>query len=58
VEGVPVGLPVNWEELYPETGGFGDPTMGSAEIGRKIFDRLVGDISRVVAAFHGIDTKG
>ena len=58
VEGVPVGLPVNWEELYPETGGFGDPTLGSAEIGRKIFDRLVGDISRVVAAFHEIDTKG
>ena len=58
VEGVPVGLPVNWDELYPDTGGFGDPTMGTEDIGRRIFDRLVDDISRVVAAFRGIDTKG
>jgi creatinine amidohydrolase len=57
VEGVPVGLPVNWDELYPDTGGFGDPTIGTEEIGRRIFDRLVDDISRVVVAFRGIDTK-
>lgn len=57
VEGVPVGFPVNWEELYPETGGFGDPTMGSEDIGRRIFERLVDDISRVVDAFRAMNTK-
>lgn len=57
IEGVPVGLPVNWEELYPETGGYGDPTMGSADIGRRIFERLVDGLSRVVTAFRAMDTK-
>jgi creatinine amidohydrolase len=57
VDGVPVGLPVHWEELYPETGGFGDPTLGSADIGKRIFERLVDDISKVVAAFRAMDTR-
>jgi creatinine amidohydrolase len=57
VEGVPVGIPVNWDELYPDTGGFGDPTLGSEEIGKRIFERLVDDVSRVVAAFRAMDTK-
>jgi creatinine amidohydrolase len=57
VEGVSVGLPVNWDDLYPETGGFGDPTLGGEDIGKRIFDRLVGDISRVVVAFRAMDTK-
>lgn len=58
VGGVPVGLPVNWEELYPESGGFGDPTTGSEDIGRRIFDRLVDDISRVVGSFRVMSTRG
>jgi creatinine amidohydrolase len=57
IEGVPVGLAVNWEDLYPETGGFGDPTVASEDAGRKIFERLVVDISKVVAAFQKMDTK-
>jgi creatinine amidohydrolase len=57
IEGVPVGMPINWEDLYPESGGFGDPTLGSADIGNRIFERLVAAISRVVIAFRAMDTR-
>jgi creatinine amidohydrolase len=57
IEGVPVGLAVNWEDLYPETGGFGDATVATEDSGKKIFERLVADISKVVVAFQKMDTK-
>jgi creatinine amidohydrolase len=37
----PVGKPFTWDELYPESGGFGDPTRGSADIGRRLYERIV-----------------
>jgi creatinine amidohydrolase len=49
----PVGTPYTWDELYPKSGGFGDPTQGSAEIGQKLYERIVGylaDLVRVVEA--------
>jgi creatinine amidohydrolase/Fe(II)-dependent formamide hydrolase-like protein len=39
--GFPVGLPVGWEELYPETGGFGNPTLGNPDIGRQLYERIL-----------------
>lgn len=40
-QGFPVGVPVGWEELYPRTGGFGNPTLGSAEIGQELYTRVL-----------------
>jgi creatinine amidohydrolase len=37
----PVGMPFTWDELYPASGGFGDPTQGSVDIGRRLYDRIV-----------------
>ena len=61
--GFPVGMPVSWEELYPETGGFGNPTLGSAEIGRELYGRLVDHLSALVetlgtSAFERQDRDG
>lgn len=47
---VPVGNPLAWESLYPESGGYGDPHQGSAEIGEQMYARLVRDISAVARA--------
>lgn len=56
VDGIPVSMPINWDDLYPESGGYGNPTLGSREIGGKMFNRLVDDVCRVVAAFRAMDT--
>jgi creatinine amidohydrolase len=55
VDGVPLSLPINWDDLYPGLGGYGNPSLGGPEVGRKMFDRLVDDISKAVVAFRGID---
>jgi creatinine amidohydrolase len=57
VGSVSVGMPVNWDDLYPVSGGFGDPTLGSADIGRQMFERLVKDLADVVAAFRKMDVR-
>jgi creatinine amidohydrolase/Fe(II)-dependent formamide hydrolase-like protein len=48
--GFPVGAPVGWEELYPRTGGFGNPTLGNVEIGRELYDRVLEYICALVEA--------
>ena len=55
VGNVSIGMPVNWDDLYPVSGGYGNPTLGSGEIGRQMFDRLVKDLSEIVAAFRAMD---
>lgn len=52
VDGVPIGYPLMWEDLYAENGGYGDPTQGSREIGQHIFDRLVDAAVRVAEIMH------
>lgn len=56
--GVPVGLPVGWEELYPETGGFGNPTLGSAEIGRQLYERVLDHVCALVEAVGSPEFAG
>jgi creatinine amidohydrolase len=50
VAGIPIGYPLLWEDLYAEHGGFGDPTRGSKEIGREMFDRLVDAVVAVAVS--------
>lgn len=57
LDGLPVSMPINWDDLYPELGGYGNPTLGGTEVGKKIFERLVEDLCRVIVAFRAIDTK-
>ena len=46
--GFPVGVPVGWEELYPRTGGFGNPALGSAEIGQALYARVLDYICALI----------
>jgi creatinine amidohydrolase len=57
VDGVPINLPINWDDLYPDLGGYGNPTLGSADVGRQLFNRLVDDLSKVVVAFRSMDNR-
>jgi creatinine amidohydrolase len=57
VGNVSIGMPVNWDDLYPVSGGYGNPTLGSGEIGRQMFDRLVKDLSAVVVSFRAMDVR-
>jgi creatinine amidohydrolase/Fe(II)-dependent formamide hydrolase-like protein len=53
--GFPVGMPLSWDELYPEKGGYGNPTLGSAEIGEQLYNRIVDHLSALVETFAGSD---
>lgn len=46
--GFPIGVPVGWEEFYPRTGGFGNPTLGSAEIGQELYNRVLGYVCDLI----------
>jgi creatinine amidohydrolase len=48
-QGFPVGVPAGWEELYPRTGGFGNPTLGSAEIGEQLYGRILDYLCELIA---------
>jgi len=50
----PVGKPFTWDELYPESGGFGDPTRGSVDIGRRLYERIV---DYLVALVEAVDSS-
>jgi hypothetical protein len=39
------------------SGGYGSPALGSAEIGGPMFDRLINDLARIVAAFRSMDVR-
>jgi creatinine amidohydrolase len=56
-QGFPVEMPINWEELYPATGGYGDPTLGGPEQGKAMFERLVAHLVGVVQKFAAMDTR-
>jgi creatinine amidohydrolase len=55
--GFPVGMPISWSELYPETGGFGNPTLGSPEIGKTMYDGIVDHLCALVEAFARTDVR-
>lgn len=46
-EGFSVGMPYNWDELYPETGGYGDVTLGSAAIGEALYNKILDFLCRL-----------
>lgn len=56
VDGVSFSMSINWDDLYPQLGGFGNPLLGGADFGRQMFERLVADLSKAVEAFRAIDT--
>jgi len=41
IDGIAVGYPLRWNELYPVRGGYGDASQGSVTIGQQMFERLV-----------------
>jgi creatinine amidohydrolase len=55
--GYPVEMPLNWEELYPETGGSGDPTTGGPDKGEIIFGKIVEHLVGIVEKFKKMDTR-
>lgn len=56
-EHFPVGMPLQWEELYPATGGFGDVTQGSEEVGQRLYTRIVDHLSTLVDRFAAADPR-
>jgi len=57
LDGVPIGMPINWDDLYPVSGGYGDPTLGSPDVGRQMFERLAHALSALVVAFRNMDVR-
>lgn len=55
--GFPVGMPTTWDEFYPETGGYGDPTLGSAEIGQKMYEGIVDHLTEMVKIVASMDVQ-
>jgi creatinine amidohydrolase len=56
--GFPIGLPVGWEELYPESGGFGNPTLGTAEVGRRLYERVLDHLCALIEAVGSSEFAG
>jgi creatinine amidohydrolase len=52
----PVGMPYFWEELFPESGGYGNPLLGNAEIGGKLYENLVEHVCGVVSVVQSMET--
>lgn len=55
--GYPVDMPALWEELYPESGGYGDVSESTAEAGEAIYKRLVDHISGIVEVMKATDMR-
>jgi len=55
--GYPVDMPALWEELYPESGGYGDVSESTAEAGEAIYRRLVDHISGIVEVMQRTDMR-
>jgi creatinine amidohydrolase/Fe(II)-dependent formamide hydrolase-like protein len=53
--GYPVDMPVNWEELYPTNGGYGDATKADPEIGRQMYERIVEYLCGIVAVMQSVE---
>jgi creatinine amidohydrolase len=54
--GFDVLMPVNMEDIAPENCGWGDPTQGSPQLGKIMFDRMVDSITAFVTEFRKMDT--
>jgi creatinine amidohydrolase/Fe(II)-dependent formamide hydrolase-like protein len=51
-----VMMPLNMEDIAPETCGYGDPTQGGPEQGKIMFERMVDSITAFVEQFRQMDT--
>lgn len=55
--GFAIGMPLTWDELYPETGGYGNPSLGSAEIGKTMYDGIVDFLVGMVEVVAKMDVR-
>lgn len=55
--GFSVGMPTNWDEFYPKSGGYGNPSMGSAEIGKTMYERIADHVAGVVEVVAKMDVR-
>ena len=51
-----VMMPLNMEDIAPETCGYGDPTQGGPEQGKIMFERMADSIAAFVEQFRQMDT--
>lgn len=49
-------MPLNMEDIAPETCGYGDPTQGGLEQGRIMFERMADALTAFVEDFRRMDT--
>lgn len=56
LEGVPVSFYQYWKEAYPN-GVQGDPWLFDRELGKKMSDRVVEMLVKIIGAFRGLDTR-
>jgi creatinine amidohydrolase len=56
-QGYPVDMPVLWEELYPESGGYGDVSASTPEAGEAIYKRLVDHLCGIVNVMKATDLR-
>jgi creatinine amidohydrolase len=55
-QGFPLNMAIRMQDVSPESGGFGDPTLASAEQGKAIFEAMVSHVSALVQQFGQMDT--
>jgi creatinine amidohydrolase len=55
--GFPIGMPVTWDELYPETGGYGNPSLGSADIGKVMYEGILDFVRGMVEVVATMDVR-
>ena len=55
--GYPIDMPALWEELYPESGGYGDVSASTAEVGEAIYMRLVNHLCGIVDVMKATDLR-
>jgi len=55
-QGFDVLMPINMEDIAPETCGYGDPTQGGPEMGKIMFERMVDVVTAFVEKFKQMDT--
>ena len=56
-QGFPLNMAIRMQDVSPESGGFGDPTIASAEQGKAIFEAMVSHVSALVQKFGQMDTR-
>lgn len=56
-EGFPLSMPLMLQDLSPESSGGGDPSLGDAQQGEQIFQRMVDYLTGLVERFAAADTR-